>query len=126
MTERLAEALRNHEHEWERGQHMKAAFGIDARRLACALCGLPKSEAGEPAEPAITAESPPDEVPAPIGIRVMVRQRIQREWVIEDVVWPKGWPLPEQGAIFQGHTLQGWVEHIEMDIVTQRIIVVLR
>lgn len=62
----------------------------------------------------------------PERIQVTIRQRVQREWVTEDVVWPKGWPLPEQGAIFQGHTLQGWVEHVEFNVVSQRVIVVLR
>lgn len=68
---------------------------------------------------------------APVGrpperIQVTVRQRVMREWVTEDVTWPKGWPLPDQGSVFQGKTLQGWVEHIELDVVAQRIIVVLR
>jgi len=68
---------------------------------------------------------------APLGrpperIQVTVRQRYMGKWMEEDVTWPKGWPLPEQGAVFQGYTLQGWVEHIEMNVVTQRVIVVLR
>lgn len=65
-------------------------------------------------------------ISAPLGLRVTVRQRIAREWVTEDVDWPKGWPLPEQGAVFQGHTLQGFVEHIEFNVVTQRVLIVLR
>lgn len=62
----------------------------------------------------------------PERLRVTVRQRIMREMVTEDVTWPKGWPLPDQGAVFQGHVLQGWVEHVEFDVRTERVIVVLR
>jgi hypothetical protein len=29
-------------HEWERGVHMAEAFGIDGRKFACAICGVPK------------------------------------------------------------------------------------
>lgn len=31
--------MTEHEHEWERGLHMKEAFGVDGRRYACAICG---------------------------------------------------------------------------------------
>ena len=33
-----------HEHEFERGKHMTEAFGVDGRRLACAICGIYKPE----------------------------------------------------------------------------------
>lgn len=33
-----------HEHQWERGKHMAEAFGIDGRRLACAICGTVKTQ----------------------------------------------------------------------------------
>jgi hypothetical protein len=39
-----------HEHEWERGQHMAAAFGIDGRRYACAICGVLRPARLVPAE----------------------------------------------------------------------------
>ena len=69
---------------------------------------------------------------APVGrpperIRVIVRMR-QRggDPIEEDLLWPKGWPLPDSGSIFSGHTIGGWVEHVEFDVVAQRVIVVLR
>lgn len=33
---------RAHVHEWEKGAHMREAFGVDGRRLACAICGVRK------------------------------------------------------------------------------------
>ena len=63
----------------------------------------------------------------PERLRVTIRRRLRvGEHMEEDVTWPKGWPLPDAGAIVSGHTVAGWVEHVEMDIVAQRIIVVLR
>ena len=32
-----------HEHEWERGIHMREAFGVDGRVAACAICGVTRS-----------------------------------------------------------------------------------
>lgn len=34
--------MSDHVHDWERGAHMNAAFGVDGRTFACAICGLPK------------------------------------------------------------------------------------
>jgi hypothetical protein len=34
--------MTDHEHEWERGIHMKEAFGVDGRMYACAICGIPR------------------------------------------------------------------------------------
>ena len=105
--------MTGHVHEWERGAHMTEAFGIDGRRLACATCGVPKSEVPEEqAVPVVESDS----------IRVEVRRRDE----VEDILWPKGWPLPEPGTILHGDVLAGWVEHCEYNIPAGRIIVVLR
>jgi hypothetical protein len=38
--------MTDHEHEWERGAHMKAAFGVDGRKPACAICGIYREPPG--------------------------------------------------------------------------------
>lgn len=58
----------------------------------------------------------------PERIKVEVRRRDE----IEDVLWPKGWPLPESGMVFLGEVVSGWVEHIELNLPAQRVIVILR
>ena len=58
----------------------------------------------------------------PERIRVEVRRRDD----IEDILWPKGWPLPEPGTILHGDVLAGWVDHVEFNVPAQRILVVLR
>ena len=63
----------------------------------------------------------------PERIRVEVRQRVRNGTEItEDVLWPKGWPMPESGMIFKGDTLAGWIEHVELDLPAQKIVVILR
>lgn len=49
---------RPHVHDWERGQHMADAFGIDGRILACAICGQPKRD-----DPISDARQPEDGPP---------------------------------------------------------------
>lgn len=77
------------------------------------------------------APKPPDRL-SPVGrpperIRVIVRQRQRgHDPIEEDVLWPKGWPLPDSGSVFSGAVVGGWVEHLEWDVVAQRVIIVLR
>lgn len=40
-----------HIHDWERGIHMREAFGVDGRRWHCAICGLPYWCKAEPESP---------------------------------------------------------------------------
>ena len=65
---------------------------------------------------------------APPQLRVTISKRVRRgeDPVEEEVAWPRGWPLPDAGAIVLGKELGGWVSHCEMDLVNDRIIVVLR
>jgi hypothetical protein len=74
-----------------------------------------------PVEPAL--DLPPQD-----GLRVTIRKRVNRgeDPSEEEVRWPEGWPLPQQGSIVLGHTLGGWTEHVEHDLVEGRVIVVLR
>lgn len=69
---------------------------------------------------AVTEKKPAGRPPE--RIRVEVRRRDD----VEDILWPKGWPLPEPGTILHGDVLAGWVEHCEYNIPAGRIIVVLR
>lgn len=63
----------------------------------------------------------------PERMRVIVRMRRRNEAPLEEeLLWPKGWPLPDSGAVFSGAVVGGWVEHVEFDVVAQRVIVVLR
>lgn len=64
----------------------------------------------------------------PERIRVTVRRRVrnQDEPVTHDLLWPKGWPLPQSGDIVTAGPIAGWVEHIEFDADAQRIIIALR
>ena len=63
----------------------------------------------------------------PERIRVIVQRRIRgEEPVTHDVLWPKGWPLPEVGTIVHAGPLAGWVEHLEFDLDGERILLVLR
>lgn len=64
----------------------------------------------------------------PERVRVQVRQYDRRlsDTVFEDVLWPKGWPLPEAGSVVSGDTLGGWVEHVEFDLPAQRVVIILR
>jgi hypothetical protein len=64
----------------------------------------------------------------PQGIRVTISKRTRRgeDPVEEEVVWPRGWPLPDAGTIVLGKELSGWLEHAEMDLVNGRVILVLR
>jgi hypothetical protein len=36
-------AARDHEHDYERGSHIREAFGVDGRTYACAICGETKT-----------------------------------------------------------------------------------
>ena len=66
--------------------------------------------------------------PPPQGVRVTIRKPVRREEepVEEEAVWPRGWPLPDAGTIVLGRDVGGWTSHVEMDLVNERIIVVLR
>jgi hypothetical protein len=68
------------------------------------------------------------DLPPQDGIRVTIRKRVNRgeDPAEEEVRWPDGWPLPQQGSIVLGRTLGGWTEHVEHDLVEGRVIVVLR
>ncbi len=61
-------------------------------------------------------------------MRVTISKRVRRgeDPVEEEVVWPRGWPVPDAGTIVLGRELSGWVEHVEMDVENERLIVVLR
>jgi hypothetical protein len=63
-----------------------------------------------------------------VAVRVTISKRVRRdeEPVEEEVVWPRGWPLPDAGTIVLGRELGGWVEHVELDLKEERVIVVLR
>jgi hypothetical protein len=69
---------------------------------------------------------------APVGrpqerIRVIVRQKVRGADPLDhDVLWPKGWPLPEVGSVVMAGPLAGFVEHIEFDLDAARILVILR
>jgi hypothetical protein len=62
------------------------------------------------------------------GIRVVIRKRVRRgeDPVEEEAVWPRGWPLPDAGMVVLGHELGGWVEHVELDLVNDRVLIVMR
>lgn len=66
----------------------------------------------------------------PERIRVRLSKKIRAngevEMLDEDQVWPKGWPLPEQGSIVIGEVLGGLVDHVEFHLPSERVIVVLR
>ena len=63
----------------------------------------------------------------PERIRVLIRQRHRGEEPTDhDVLWPKGWPLPEVGSVVAAGPVAGFVEHIEFDVDAARILVVLR
>lgn len=64
----------------------------------------------------------------PQGIRVTISKRVHRgdDPVEEEVVWPRGWPLPDAGTIVLGHKIGAFVEHVEFDLPNERILVVLR
>lgn len=66
----------------------------------------------------------------PPQVRVVLRKRIRGatspEALEEEVVWPRGWPLPDAGMIVLGKAIGGWVEHVELDAANERILVVLR
>lgn len=64
----------------------------------------------------------------PQGMRVTISKRVHRgdDPVEEEVVWPRGWPLPDAGTIVLGKELSGWVSHWEADLVNERILIVLR
>ena len=66
----------------------------------------------------------------PSGIRVVLHKRVRgpegTETAEEEVDWPAGWPLPQQGTVVLGERLSGWVQHVEMDVVNRRVIVMVR
>jgi hypothetical protein len=57
----------------------------------------------------------------------MVRKRRQYGGFIdEDMLWPKGWPIPEPGQVVAAGVLKGFVEYVEFDVDAQRVLVYLR
>ena len=69
---------------------------------------------------------------APVGrpperIRIVIRQKQRGADPIDhDVLWPKGWPLPEVGSVVMAGPMAGFVEHLEFDVDAARVLVVLR
>lgn len=64
----------------------------------------------------------------PERTRVTVMKRAHRDHdaILVDVLWPKGWSLPEPGSTVSAGVLKGFVEYVEFDVDAQRILVVLR
>jgi hypothetical protein len=60
-------------------------------------------------------------------VTVLIRRRVRNdEYAEEEAVWPKGWPLPQEGSILLGHSVSGRVEHVEWDLPNLRVLVVVR
>jgi hypothetical protein len=85
---------------------------------------------GAPDLDVVAITHPDYEDDGPQGLRVTIRRRVRgaagNEWAEEEAVWPQGWPLPQQGTVVTGQELAGWLEHLEMDLVNGRVLLVLR
>ena len=70
-------------------------------------------------------KNPPGRPPERMRVTVS-RKQMNQPAMTEDVLWPKGWPLPTSYDIVAAGALQGFVEHIEFDTDAERILIALR
>ena len=63
--------------------------------------------------------------PERIRVSVMKKRRDDAP-LAEDVLWPKNWPLPNTYDTVLAGPVAGFVEHIEYDLDSERVVIWLR